>query len=62
MSTAKVDPYVKGWLDCAETIARLCEIKARDCEHSTLRKRGAIFYRHAAEIARATTKIEREER
>jgi hypothetical protein len=56
------DPYVKGWHDCAETIARLCELKANSllADRSSLRNRItapalAAIYRHAAEIARATT-------
>ena len=59
------DPYVQGWLDCAETIATLGDIKAKD-----VRERGgplkravsgplAAVYRHAAEMARATTVVNR---
>ena len=60
-----VDPYVQGWQDCSESIAILCEIKARDLMASrrTLRDRIlhpaiAQVYRHAAEIARATSRPE----
>jgi hypothetical protein len=27
------DPYVRGWHDCAETIARLCELAAMPSQH-----------------------------
>ena len=52
------DPYVKGWLDCAEAIAILCELKAG--QYSGFRGRllypnAAGIYRHAAELARTTT-------
>jgi hypothetical protein len=60
------DPYVRGWHDCAETIARLCELKANDLLANRPRIRDRILnqaiaavYRHAAEIARATTEVDR---
>lgn len=58
------DPYVKGWTDCAESISILCEIKARDLLGGKRNPLGRVMnrplaavYRHAAEIARATTVI-----
>jgi hypothetical protein len=56
------DPYVEGWRDCAEAIAGLLEIKAQSVDKSSLRQRLiapmlAGVYRHAAEIARATTEV-----
>lgn len=58
------DPYVDGWRDCAEAIAGLLEIKARGvaADKSSLHRRLAApvvagVYRHAAEIARATTEV-----
>jgi len=55
------DPYVRGWQDCAESIAILCEIKARDLMASRHRLRDRLLhpaiaqvYLHAAELARAT--------
>lgn len=63
---AETDPYARGWQDCAETIAALCETRARDllASRRTLRDRIlspsiAEVYRHAAGIARATAKADR---
>lgn len=60
--SGETDPYVQGWLDCAETVAALCDLKAKE----TAARRGRLLdrilnpslaevYRHAAEIARACT-------
>lgn len=56
------EPYVKGWLDCAATVALLCDAKADGLLASRRTLRGRLFnpalaevYRHAAEIARAVT-------
>jgi len=58
------DPYVRGWLACAETTAILCEVKAdeltagrRTLAARVLNPSLAAVYRHAAEIARATTVV-----
>ena len=60
----ETDPYVQGWLDCAETLAVIYDLKARDLAG---RRRGLLerivnpsfgeVYRHAAEIARASTVV-----
>ena len=57
---------MQGWQDCAEAIAALCEIKARDLLAGRRGLRDRILgpsiaevYRHAAEIARATTVVSR---
>lgn len=60
----EASPYVRGWLACAETIAILCDAKAdgltagrRTLAARVLNPSLAAAYRHAAEIARATTVV-----
>lgn len=59
---ADAEPYVKGWLDCAATVAVLCDMKADGLLAGRRTLRDRLFnpilagvYRHAAEIARAVT-------